>query len=314
MKFEENSEERVGSLKGNYYSQVRKEQKSNENSWIFDAIQDMLNYIYQIVQNTQDKVEYPDVEIGIDDVYLEKLEEFKKYSRMDYDSTNETHEKLLLKLWKLSSPNKNLDNRISESWKDIGFQGKDPATDFRGVGVYGLWNLIFFASTYPKKYSRLIEKTKKDKTSYPFVIAGLNVTMMLFEILGFGFQAKKSKNTEARKKFIQLISDTKGSLNSKNWFFEEEEEEKELKEEILLDFGEFETKKEVKKKKKKKKGNLLFEQVFIAGFIIMDQEWYGMNATYFSFPKVLELTRTRVQDLLESDWTCIEDVVSFNKK
>jgi hypothetical protein len=35
-------------------------------------------------------------------------------------------------------PDKVLSERISKDWQDIGFQGKDPATDFRGTGYLGL--------------------------------------------------------------------------------------------------------------------------------------------------------------------------------
>jgi hypothetical protein len=194
-------------------------------------------------------------------------------------------------------------------WKDIGFQGKDPATDFRGVGVFGLWNLVFFAETYPKRYKRLLDKARTTSGAYPFVIAGLNVTMMLFEILGFGMHAKKMKNTPARKKFVEMLCNSKGAWDQENWYYVEEK----TKEDILLDFGDS-PKIEKKEKKKRKKRNLLFEQVYIAGFTIMDQEWYGMNATYFAFPKVLEAARSRVQDLIENDWNSIDDVIAYNKK
>ena len=38
-------------------------------------------------------------------------------------------------------PKRKLESRISDSWKDIGFQGDDPSTDFRGMGFLGLLNL-----------------------------------------------------------------------------------------------------------------------------------------------------------------------------
>ncbi len=32
--------------------------------------------------------------------------------------------------------------RITKQWQDIGFQGDDPGTDFRGMGMLGLHNLM----------------------------------------------------------------------------------------------------------------------------------------------------------------------------
>jgi hypothetical protein len=263
----------------------------------------------------------------------EKLEKFKKYVTMNYDVNNENHEKLLSLLWEYSTNGEVLESRISNQWKTIGFQGKDPATDFRGVGVFGLYNLIYFAKYYPKKYSEMLKQTKKKAhLSYPFAIAGFNVTMMvflqfiyvkLFDILGFGFQSK-SNNSEAKKNFIELITQNMKKYDQSVWFkeFSEEKEEKKQKEDLLLDFDDFvstksprkEEEKEDKKKKKKKKKSSIFEEIYVASFIILDEEWYALNATYFSFPKVLENTRKRVEELLENRFESFEDVVNYIKK
>jgi len=39
-------------------------------------------------------------------------------------------------------PDTNLEDRITNQWGEIGFQGKDPMTDFRGMGMLGLDNLL----------------------------------------------------------------------------------------------------------------------------------------------------------------------------
>lgn len=59
-----------------------------------------------------------------------------------YDSEDAAHEEKLLKLWHLLMPGRDLDSRVSNSWKDLGFQGEDPKTDFRGMGLLGLENLL----------------------------------------------------------------------------------------------------------------------------------------------------------------------------
>jgi hypothetical protein len=60
-----------------------------------------------------------------------------------YDSSNKDHEEKLLELWDLLMPARKLESRVSNSWKDIGFQGDDPKTDFRGMGILGLENLQY---------------------------------------------------------------------------------------------------------------------------------------------------------------------------
>lgn len=36
-----------------------------------------------------------------------------------------------------------LEARISKQWQDLGFQGNNPATDFRGMGMLGLQCLLY---------------------------------------------------------------------------------------------------------------------------------------------------------------------------
>lgn len=39
-------------------------------------------------------------------------------------------------------PDEPLKDRITRQWGEIGFQGDDPKTDFRGMGILGLNNLM----------------------------------------------------------------------------------------------------------------------------------------------------------------------------
>lgn len=48
----------------------------------------------------------------------------------------------VLQLWKELRPDTPLTGRISKQWCEIGFQGSDPKTDFRGMGLLGLHNLL----------------------------------------------------------------------------------------------------------------------------------------------------------------------------
>lgn len=65
----------------------------------------------------------------------------------------------------------------SEVWKTYGFQNEDPASDFRGGGVFSLQNLLYFAETYPTSFGEFAT------CEYPFAIAGINVTMMLLNLM-----------------------------------------------------------------------------------------------------------------------------------
>ena len=69
----------------------------------------------------------------------------------------------------------------SAKWLQLGFQGDDPATDFRGMGVLGLQNLVYFGEHYPEVFQRLVSKQRK--RDYPLACAGINVTAMLVDLL-----------------------------------------------------------------------------------------------------------------------------------
>ncbi|XP_030896441.1 ELMO domain-containing protein 1 [Leptonychotes weddellii] len=114
-------------------------------------------------------------------------------------------------LWKFLKPNTPLESRISKQWCEIGFQGDDPKTDFRGMGLLGLYNLQYFAerdavaaqqvlsdSLHPKcrditkeeisKFSKAEwEKKRMDKAiGYSFAIVGINITDLAYNLLVSG--------------------------------------------------------------------------------------------------------------------------------
>jgi len=39
----------------------------------------------------------------------------------------------------------------NDVWKHFGFQGKDPRTDFRAAGYFGLVQLLYFSRNYPSQ-------------------------------------------------------------------------------------------------------------------------------------------------------------------
>lgn len=89
-----------------------------------------------------------------------------------FDSSNPAHEEKLLKLWSLMVPNVKLESRITKQWQDIGFQGDDPKTDFRGMGILGLENLLFLAFEYTNIAHRILSRSQHPKHGYAFAIVG----------------------------------------------------------------------------------------------------------------------------------------------
>ncbi|KAK4381977.1 ELMO domain-containing protein A [Sesamum angolense] len=110
----------------------------------------------------------------------------------------------LRQLWRLSYPDRKLPSLKSEVWKEMGWQGSDPSTDFRGGGFISLENLIFFAKTYPEAFQNLLHKRdgKRSEWEYPFAVAGINVSFMLVQMLDL---QSGNPSTLAGHRFLELL-------------------------------------------------------------------------------------------------------------
>ncbi|XP_065187223.1 ELMO domain-containing protein 2-like isoform X1 [Sycon ciliatum] len=100
-----------------------------------------------------------------------------------FTSENSEHEEALLELWSLLQPDVALTERMSKQWTDIGFQGNNPATDFRGMGYLGLLNLIYFAKHRTAAAQRLLLHSQHPTIGYGFALAGINMTSLVLELL-----------------------------------------------------------------------------------------------------------------------------------
>ena len=119
-----------------------------------------------------------------------KVDEFKKHIGVAFDEENSDHVAVLKQYWNLCFEPLPFERR-SKKWSDIGFQGMDPATDFRGAGICGLRHLCYFRLHFPEEFSLAL------KSGYPVSIAGLNISMLIYQLLGYGF---KKVEIDARKK------------------------------------------------------------------------------------------------------------------
>eukprot|EP01120_Amphizonella_sp_Union-15-10_P000736 TRINITY_DN10767_c0_g1_i1.p1 TRINITY_DN10767_c0_g1~~TRINITY_DN10767_c0_g1_i1.p1 ORF type:complete len:304 (-),score=60.13 TRINITY_DN10767_c0_g1_i1:85-996(-) len=199
-----------------------------------------------------------------------ELQRFREIATKPFDSQNPEHEQRLTDLWYAAFPDRPVE-RISQQWKVLGFQGTNPATDFRGSGIFGLNCLIYLATKYPKAFSHMIHVNEE---SYPFAIAGLNVTMLLFELLGWGFKTpgkSTAKNPTTFAKIVPLI------LHS------------ELDRTIII-----------------------FSELYCATFFSVDLLWFEMKASYFDFPKVIEKAQEWLETFLRTKGT-EEDIFERNR-
>ena len=118
--------------------------------------------------------------------YRQLCIECEELRKTPYDAENPQHELLLLQLWNSLMPYEPLDARVTKQWQEIGFQGDDPKTDFRGMGILGLENLVYFAQEYPSAATHVLSHSTHPRYGYAFAIVGINLTSMALRLLKDG--------------------------------------------------------------------------------------------------------------------------------
>ena len=110
---------------------------------------------------------------------------FKDTMVKQYDKENPDHEYNLKQLWLKAFRGVEIENdenqdgttMVSNRWKDIGFQGKNPRTDFRGGGHLSLLALIYFVDNYPAEFEKLAKCTKEEEDlMWLTAISSINIT------------------------------------------------------------------------------------------------------------------------------------------
>uniref|UniRef100_A0A6G1S965 ELMO domain-containing protein 2 n=1 Tax=Aceria tosichella TaxID=561515 RepID=A0A6G1S965_9ACAR len=74
------------------------------------------------------------------------------------------------------------DSIVSSRWSLIGFQGEDPGTDFRGMGLLGLEQLEYLSRKSKYLARDLLKRSLDSKYEYPFAITGINITYHLVKL------------------------------------------------------------------------------------------------------------------------------------
>lgn len=106
-----------------------------------------------------------------------------------FDAQNPLHCACLYTVYsKLTGNVVNGRRRLGPHWEEIGFQGSDPATDFRGVGLLGLLQLTFFSVT--PEVGRLVRAvyalSLDGRQHFPFAVLGMNISQLGLQVLREG--------------------------------------------------------------------------------------------------------------------------------
>ncbi|XP_014783535.1 ELMO domain-containing protein 3 isoform X1 [Octopus bimaculoides] len=102
-----------------------------------------------------------------------------------FDNQDQIHLKSLFAVYRNLTGRKMNCSRYGYHWEEIGFQGTDPSTDLRAVGLLGLLQLLYLTSKpqlnnlKDKMYSLSSHKTQH----FPFCVMSLNATKMVLQAL-----------------------------------------------------------------------------------------------------------------------------------
>ncbi|KAL6969275.1 hypothetical protein U1Q18_028998 [Sarracenia purpurea var. burkii] len=158
------------------------------------------------------KGSYERIGINLTSQQEERLRRLKHRMKVHFDTSRMEHQEALKALWSATYPDQVLRGLVSEQWKDMGWQGRDPSTDFRGAGFISLENLLFFAKIFSTSFQHLLKKQggKRAAWEYPFAVAGLNITFMLMQMLDLDSAKPRAF---VRAVFLQMLSENEWAFD-----------------------------------------------------------------------------------------------------
>lgn len=74
-------------------------------------------------------------------------------------------------------------DELGLDWTEIGFQGIDPSTDFRGMGILGLTQLVYFTEHFKESSQNIFLHSNHPIEGFPFAITGINLTHLAVHLM-----------------------------------------------------------------------------------------------------------------------------------
>lgn len=107
------------------------------------------------------------------------------YKDEQFDPANQYHSYLLTELWNSLKPDRTHDfGFISQEWMELGFQGPDPSTDFRSMGILSLMQLVHFSKNRNQAARMILSKFTENSSKYfPFAVIGVNITRFILDLV-----------------------------------------------------------------------------------------------------------------------------------
>eukprot|EP00730_Choanoeca_flexa_P015703 TRINITY_DN7271_c0_g2_i2.p1 TRINITY_DN7271_c0_g2~~TRINITY_DN7271_c0_g2_i2.p1 ORF type:complete len:259 (+),score=30.77 TRINITY_DN7271_c0_g2_i2:33-779(+) len=130
-----------------------------------------------------------------------------------FDDSNADHIAMLEQLWREMMPSEPYPGRSNRIWGEVGFQGSDPVTDLRGMGMLGLESLVYIA-THHKDLVQRIHRQPNDTYFYFFAIGGINIASSVLHLLRDApvlanlLYQEASSQQRVRNVYYELVAET----------------------------------------------------------------------------------------------------------
>lgn len=113
----------------------------------------------------------------------------QRYRDTAFSYENPIHVNLLDRLWVVAFPQtiNIFEDYTDRNWGDLGFQkGNDPASDFRGLGLLGLQQLVYFFENRFSSASAILAVAHKEPAYFPFAATSLSIGTLVLTLLKEG--------------------------------------------------------------------------------------------------------------------------------
>ncbi|CAG7786986.1 unnamed protein product [Allacma fusca] len=100
---------------------------------------------------------------------------------MNNDCT--VHRRILQSIYVFMTKNPSC-TRYGSHWEEVGFQGQDPASDLRGVGMFGALQMLYLSSSQETKETlapEVYDLSRHPIHQFPLAVLSLNVTKMTLD-------------------------------------------------------------------------------------------------------------------------------------
>eukprot|EP00026_Physarum_polycephalum_P004066 Phypoly_transcript_04083.p2 GENE.Phypoly_transcript_04083~~Phypoly_transcript_04083.p2 ORF type:complete len:303 (+),score=44.57 Phypoly_transcript_04083:189-1097(+) len=108
-----------------------------------------------------------------------------------YNNSDVMHHKLLQNIYFSIQGVTTEVSRLGSHWEEIGFQGDDPATDLRGVGMFGLIQLFHLVKSHSELAKKLHKISRDEHQYFPFSVVSLNFTKVVLQTMRSGVLTSK---------------------------------------------------------------------------------------------------------------------------